>query len=321
MANLGQKSTSGELSWDKYIKNNPLYSDKQSYVIEDGADAVLYDSSFRPIDVMKPKTEIKILDRNYISSNNKRYAKIKVGSKNGLTLISSIRKPTGKNTLKDEQMAMESFDKLFKEIGSPVTVKVGRHFYKDIIGVENVDGTPKADFALIDKNKRRQIFISHKKAGGPEAFQQHGGLTEKAGPEIYSHIEVQSFMAEVVQGIVDNKLQYPMYRLVKDKKLIGMSIYGPNFGSTTFSEENVNLIGQGMPILNKVSDDTYELKFSSHMSVNPDLNHFTGGYTPVFGATYREGRGFTFLGNSYKGARAGIYPEKLMSGRSGVKKV
>jgi hypothetical protein len=321
MASLGSMSTGNILAWDKYVKNNPLWDSKKEYEIEYDSDATLYDSSMKAIDVLKSKTKIYITDKNITVKDNKKYAKVRAGSKSGLILITKIRKPTGKNTLKDEQMAIASFDAMFKQIGHPIDIKVGKNVYKDIVGVVNVSGTPKADFALINKSKQKVIFISHKKAGGPEAFQQYGGVTEKAGAAIYNHREVKSFMANVAQNIKNGKLLKPLYTKVKDQHLIGMSIYGPNFGNSKHSEENVTLIGQGTPILNKKNDDMYELTFSSHMSTNPDLKHFTGGYLPVLGATYREGRGFEFNGKRYDGARLGIYPVKLLSGRSGAEEV
>jgi hypothetical protein len=61
-----------------------------------------------------------------------------------------------------------------------------------------------------------------------------------------------------------------------------------------------------------------ELDFSSHMSLSGDLSHFKGGYLPVFGATFRAGRGFTYKNKRYNGARVAIYPYKLMATRGGL---
>jgi hypothetical protein len=55
------------------------------------------------------------------------------------------------------------------------------------------------------------------------------------------------------------------------------------------------------------------------MSLSGDLSHFVGGYLPVFGATFRAGRGFDYKGKRYNGARVAIYPQKLMSTRSQLK--
>jgi hypothetical protein len=100
-----------------------------------------------------------------------------------------------------------------------------------------------------------------------------------------------------------------------------MSIIGPEYGSTD-GLEHVTLIGQGLPNLTLTKkDNLYELDFTSHMSLSGNLSHFDGGYTPVFGATFREGRGFTLDGKRYNGARVGIYPRKLIETRTGVVKL
>ena len=57
------------------------------------------------------------------------------------------------------------------------------------------------------------------------------------------------------------------------------------------------------------------------MSLSGDLTSFNGDYTPVFGATFRAGRGFDFEGKRYSGARVGIYPMKLVAGRGGVEEL
>ena len=103
-----------------------------------------------------------------------------------------------------------------------------------------------------------------------------------------------------------------------DKTLANMSIYGPEYGKK-FSLQHTQIIGQGRPRFRNVQDGRYyEMEFSSHMSLSGDLKHFTGGYLPVFGATFRAGRGFTFKNKRYNGARVAIYPQKLMATRGGL---
>jgi hypothetical protein len=182
-------------------------------------------------------------------------------------------------------------------------------------------GDPKADIIICKDQKTPlsagSIYISHKKEGGPEAFQQYGGLTEASGAEIYNHPEVQTFLKETSNYVNNDKLSNPLMKPVKDTKLMNMSIYGPDFG-TTFSLQHVQLIGQGKPILKKIKEGVYSLDFTSHMSISGDLSHFDRGYKPVFGATYRAGRGFTIDNKRVDGARVGIYPTKLIQTRSGL---
>jgi hypothetical protein len=97
-----------------------------------------------------------------------------------------------------------------------------------------------------------------------------------------------------------------------------MSIYGPEYGHE-FSIQHTQIIGQGKVRFDKQLDGKfYIMDFTSHMSLSGDLSHFTGGYLPVFGATFRAGRGFDYKNKRYNGAIVAIYPYKLMATRSGL---
>lgn len=161
------------------------------------------------------------------------------------------------------------------------------------------------------------IYISHKKEGGPEAFQQYGGLSEQAGPEIYGHKLVQKFLSQVATVLGGSQqLPSPVMGTFNDPTLANMSIYGPDYGKK-FSLQHTQIIGQGKPVFKETARHV-EMSFSSHMSLSGDLSHFTGGYLPVFGATFRAGRGFDYKGKRYNGARVAIYPYKLMATRGGL---
>lgn len=103
-----------------------------------------------------------------------------------------------------------------------------------------------------------------------------------------------------------NRLENPIMMNFKDDRLVNLSVYGPDFGKS-FSLQHVQLIGQGKPVFTKTAS-AFKLGFSSHMSLSGDLSHFKNGYLPVFGATFRSGRGFEFEGKRYDGARLAIYP-------------
>ena len=170
------------------------------------------------------------------------------------------------------------------------------------------------------------IYISHKKEGGPEAFQQYGGLSLQAGFDIYNHPLTQKFLQAVTVVIGDNNaLPNPVMASFNNVKLANMAIFGPDYGGP-FSLQHTQIIGQGKASFKNINDGkVYELDFvskgSSAMSLSGDLSHFAGGYTPVFGATFRAGRGFDYKGKRYDGARVAIYPEKLMSTRGGLIKL
>jgi len=338
MANLASRSTSGELSWDKYVKNNKKWKE---LVLETENDCNLYKkvgAKLQPISELSKGTKIT-LDSNLFSIfSSKKLATVTVNKKKGFLEIKDIRKPTSFKPTGYEVEVVNAINNVIKQNrGMPIDIKLkgGNKVYKGISGAIQVDtkikrdagvkADPKADIILYVDRKQlfssKNIFISHKKEGGPEAFQQYGGLTESAGIKIYNHPEVKSFLKQVTSYIKNDRLETPLFKDVKSVELKNMSIFGPDYGSTQ-GLEHVTLIGQGLPKLTLTKkDNLYELDFTSHMSLSGDLSHFGEGYTPVFGATFREGRGFTLDGKRYNGARVGIYPRKLIETRTGVVKL
>jgi hypothetical protein len=235
--------------------------------------------------------------------------------------------------LQYEVAVVNSINDLIEKSGGIVTfVIAGLGTFTGITGAKQVDSNlkrqggvkadPKADIILYKQKTEMlhpdNIYISHKKEGGPEAFQQYGGITETAGYNIYNHREVQKFLNQLVDYIGDEGLVNPVMKPIKDPVLKNLSIFGPGYtaGSSKFNLQNVHLIGQGMPSFTPVKGkkNTFTLTFD-HISVNGDLSHFTQGYEPVFGATFRRGRGFKLQGESYTGVRVGIYPKALIMGR------
>ena len=239
-------------------------------------------------------------------------------------------------TLQYEVAVVNTINDFIKKKKGVINIHLeGLGTYGDITGVvgakqvdsgikssASVKSDPKADIIVYQKTQdylnNKNIFISHKKAGGPEAFQQYGGITERAGTNIYNHPEVQEFLSEIISYIGEEGLVNPIMKPVHDVLLKNLSIFGPNFqsGRKLFGLQNVNLIGQGLPTFHEMRDmkNTYIMRFTP-MSLNGDLTHFTAGYEPVFGATFREGRGFTYKGVPYTGCRVGIYPKALIMNR------
>ena len=283
---------------------------------------------------LKEKEQFKIVSPNTIKIGNVNYAKVNYKNKEGLIPLNRIRKPTNTDVLKEEAIALENLDKLIKNITSKVgpfelSIKNDprRTIYKDIIGTRNVTEKvlgreAKSDFNIVSK-KDDVIFISHKKAGGAEAFQQYGGISAQAGRKIQKHPEVIEFLRKATNFIEDNKLAHPIYSPVLDPKLINMAIYGHDFGSN-FGIDNVTIIGQGSAIIKALPnfENRFELDFSSHLVHNGNSKEFmSGSYKAVLGATYRSGRGFDVDGKRYSGARIGIYPAKLIVNRNSAKEI
>ena len=121
----------------------------------------------------------------------------------GYVMVSHILKPDIKtrttDTKKAERAAMKQLDKILKEkvkclgeatICTPIGNIVGA------CGVEELKGTPKADFAIVDKKGKEIFWISHKKTGGAKAFQQYGGVSKSAGRKISTHEQTQEFLRQ-----------------------------------------------------------------------------------------------------------------------------
>lgn len=321
-------------NWDYYVKNNPDWK-KLELEIEHKQITYLHKRSGKTVETvgkpLKEKTKISVVNTKLVLINKISYADCKVkGGKRGLIPIGKIRKPSkaGKQgTTGDEEVALKDLDKLIKSHKKPITIEIigknKRTFYmmKGATGAKTVAGTPKADFGITAGSKM-DIFISHKKAGGAKAFQQYSGVSPKAGAAIYNHPEVKRFLRKLVSYMDDDQLTVPCMALVKDKKLINLAIFGPDFrpSGKNFGTEHCQVIGQGNPILKPSKKKyTFELHWSDHYAVSGDLSSFKGDYTPVLGATFRRGRKFEVDGIIYNGARVGIYPIALMKGRSGLK--
>jgi hypothetical protein len=334
MAVLSGKTSDGRSAWDKYVKSNPKYQDI-IFTIENKMNAFMLDTTGKRTPFqLNEKEQFKIVSQNIIRVGNLDHAKILYKNIESLIPINRIRKPTNTDVLKEEAIALENLDKLIKNINTKVgpfelVIKGDptRTVYKDIIGTRNVTEKvlgreAKSDFNIVSKTGD-SIFISHKKAGGAEAFQQYGGVSAQAGSKIQRHPEVLEFLRKVINYIENDKLIHPVYSFVIDPRLINMAVYGHDFGSA-FGIDNVTIIGQGDVIIKILPNfkNRFKLYFSSHLVHNGNADEFMyGSYKAVLGATFRAGRGFDVDGKRYTGARIGIYPAKLIVNRNSAKEI
>ncbi len=332
MATLNTKSTDGRLSFQKYVTDNTRFRDID-FEIEKGITATVYIAEGKAFSItnkkLRPGTKFKIISKKLVDPSGMKLAE----TNKGLISINSIRKPTGGNGTQYEDEAVDGINAYIKKSGGMIDVKLqgSQRIYKNIRYAIKVDAAikskagvrddPKADIIMCqDKNNPispNSIFISHKKAGGPEAFRQYGGLSEKAGILINTHPLVQAFLGEVAKLLGEKtSLPNPIMATFKNIKLSNMSIYGPDYGAK-FSLQHTQLIGQGKPVF--VDKSNYvELSFSGPMGLSGNLSHFRGRYEPVFGAIFSAARGFNYKGRRYTGARVAIYPKQFMANRSGL---
>jgi hypothetical protein len=184
--------------------------------------------------------------------------------------------------------------------GGPISIRMKNKTVKGVAGVNKTAGTPKSDFHLHDENDKPLIHISHKKGSTPRDFQQWGGLTEK---RIAEHKEVVQF------GIACRALygsQIPngqsCYTTIKDKGLKMMAVFGVNYDKGGIDENRVDVLLQGDPGLEYISDGLFELTATGHVHYHGDVPD--GGFDPVLAMIYKGDRDQLGI----KGARASIYP-------------
>jgi len=211
MAHLGTKTSDGQLSFDKYITNNPKWSTAMKFVVEHGVKQapVVGIKQNKPVEsgiIINGGQSIHIMSKVIKTLGKSKYAKIRIAGSTGIggyLKLSYIRKPTSTDVMKSEKTAINDLDRMIHAANAPIDVVIPgtSKKYKHITEVRNIGGTPKADFALFDKYGVPQLWISHKKEGGSESFQQYSGISVASGVGIYYHKETQNFMRSVVGHI------------------------------------------------------------------------------------------------------------------------
>jgi hypothetical protein len=355
MAHLGTKTSDGQLAFDKYVKNNPKWSSGMQFSVEYGMNQIpiVQIKENKPVEtgvVVNGGQPLHIMSKSFKTISRSRYVKIKLSGGSGVQgylNISHIRKPTNVDVMKAETLAIRELDQAIRNIQIPITIVVnrtgggGQMVAREITQAKKIGGTQKADIALFDKFGNPKMWISHKKEGDASAFQQYGGISSQSGANIYNHPESKAFMRNVLPFLIGDyddegelilsstKLSTPLYSKINSSNLKRMSLFGPDVMSgTNFGSNNVNLLGQGYPILKPIGEDgEFELTFSSHMITNEDVPDCSSGslfdctYEPVFVATYRAGRGFTLDNKNYRGVRLGIAPLAMVKRRQGIVEV
>lgn len=229
-------------------------------------------------------------------------------------------------TERGELAVLQQINGYIAKIGAPITVVAGKHVFKDIYGANKVEGTPKADIALVtyDSTKKKFVdvcFISHKMGKDASGFQQYSGITTKAdgakSGSISKDKTLVAFLKKLTgfhSAVVEGKERF--YTVIKDKTLIGKAVYGPQFGEKKFGIDNIHLIGQGDVKFTK-SGDKHKMEFSAHASYNPDVKEFMkDDYTSIIGARYSSGRNYESGGKTYSNVRVLIMPKRLIGSKA-----
>ena len=209
---------------------------------------------------------------------------------NELGISYTLNYPTA--TEEGEADFISSFNKQLEEVagangGRGLDMDIGGTVFENIIGVNKVSGTGKADLAFVSLKDRKLIEVcwaSHKKGSKASDFGQWGGVTK-----LYNtNTTVREFVDYMHQVVGRDKIWdfTKMGATTLGMKLDGASyanlrkyaIYGPNYGQSTFGPEKCNVVLQGNPIVKYgVSHSTLDM--SGHLVKFGE--EMTGDYEPV----------------------------------------
>ena len=326
MATLSGTHRTGKSVWQHCIIEQPnaleiLYDivpDTMHYLWQYNGKKY-YRSDFKLFEGQK----VKLLSKELVGNEKrvKRYVLAEVDGTRGFVPLRAILKPTINDPLHYERSVVRKLDRLIKLAGGLITLVVRDHnnqtkFYvPNCIGAEQWHGySIKADMIIRTSNPLERIFITHKASGGPQAFQQYSGITEVAGVPIHNHPSVQLFFHQTIKYIKSERLKRPLYAKIRDTRLQNCAIFGPDFVTQKYGPNNVHMLCQGEPVLTPYQK-VFFLSWTNGHVCNGSVNVMKGDYEPIFGATYRIGRGFNFEGQRYLGARVGIVPFAMMKGR------
>jgi hypothetical protein len=168
---------------------------------------------------------------------------------------------------------------------SGVDLTISPYTFKNVIGcIPVTNGEPKADVVLVCRKGNLLFpdgFISYKMGVDAKGFQNYSGLSEKSSKYIFEHQETLLFY-KTLHVLSETKSTEDTFQLIKDQKIIGMSVWGMDFGKD-FGINNCHFVAQGEACIS-----SGRLKYS-HIMINGDFN-FEKPYQPVFGARYASGR-------------------------------
>lgn len=190
-----------------------------------------------------------------------------------------------------EDYELNTLNKVIKEKGGSINIKVGDKIYKNITSVEKIPGNKQADFIFKGDDN---LYIQHKAIQS----QQLSGLSRLSNNE-----EVKSFVEAVKKesnGELKNKDSYK--RRINDDSLKLLAAYGLG---EDFGVDKVELICFGNITLK--DEGEYFTINSPVQFIYPE--QLTNQYEPYIAVTFRN----NMNQQGIKNARFGFYPKKLFS--------
>lgn len=348
MANLSEMTSTGESSWDRYVKNKSNFMTTEYYVENGIRNEPLYDTNFKKVLAnLNSNERIYIKLNNYQVYQNTKYAKILYRNTVGFFRISAIQKPTKNinstvraleitsNTL-ESLKAISGIGRNFK-YGIDIEIP-GLGLYTKINKVEKttnkIHGNQlKSDYVFKNTLGNPVLYISHKNVDGANGFKQYGGEFEfpEKSKNIYENSEVQSYLNRLYSLYMDSindkpkiennpfingNLKKSVYKEIYNTELINLSIYGGE-ASQGKNQSNVDMLGQGSfiftPLLNNYGDVYFRLSFSGHSSINGQTAEYknkNSQYKAILLSIPNSGKTTNTPSGALKNIKTGIYPKK-----------
>lgn len=190
------------------------------------------------------------------------------------------------STLKHERLTIDSLNNQIKDLGGEICIEFNGETYSNIIGVKNISGQPKADFAFIDKSGP-VLFISHKAGSTPKDFHHYGGISKLNAETITNFVDaVKKKSPELFKRGTEYGIPLDP---VKDSDIILKAMYGNDYGAPNYGINNVQVILQGDIQLAKSEDsDCYSL--TANKTLTPPEIPTDEDYAPYLAASYAQDR-------------------------------
>lgn len=165
-----------------------------------------------------------------------------------------------------------------------IDLQIGTKTFSNIVGVNKVEGTVKADLAFVSLQNRKLVEVawcSHKMGTYASDFGQWGGVTHFPKGQFK---ELDDFV-EYMKSVVGVGKLYDLSKMgpttfgmvVGDHNLELQSIYGKFYGRAE-GPSNCTAVLQGTPSIVKAGTK-YKLRMSAHIHMNGE--RMTGDYIPL----------------------------------------
>lgn len=250
---------------------------------------------------------------HHVDSKGKRFALVSgMGSEDKVAVpFSKIKKPIIKNPLSKEDRHQANIrsqiDELKNKNGtSSIPILIGDKLHH-VSSVENIKGTPKADFSFNDTEGNPVHYVSHKDGKTAKDFQQLGGVSHA---KIKNHPAVSSFVSKLKErfsgGVPKGAGTAGSSVLNQDspenRKLIHHSVFGHEHGSSEYGPNNVHSLIQGNMTLHEINHPVhgkvYKLKSDGHMIHNENSSEQKMPFETKIMAMHRGDRNDQGLNNT-----------------------